>query len=43
MPLLWSGVLIRQPESDRRVGPDVSSLHRPGLDKFAVFLGVPHR
>lgn len=43
MPLLRSGVLIRQPESDRRVGPDVSALHRPGLDNFAVFLGVPRR
>lgn len=42
-PLLRSGVLIRQPESDRRVGPDVSALRRPGLDRFAAFLGVPPR
>lgn len=43
MPLLRSGVLIRQPESDRRVGPDASVLHKPGLDNFAVLLGMPHR
>lgn len=43
MPLLRSGVLIRQPESDRRVGPDASVLHKPGLDNFAVLLGVPHK
>lgn len=43
MPLLRSGVLIRQPESDRRVGSDAFVLHKPGLDNFTVLLGVPHR
>lgn len=31
VPLLWSGVLIRQLETDRRVEQNPSVLHRPVL------------